>query len=82
MEHPVKPPSTFRIILGDRLLLAGAILFVVGCGPLFIWLAIDPTANPVGPGMLTMCTFWPSILLMVAGGIRGAIKAANAGKGL
>lgn len=70
-------PSRIRAALTDRLFVIGAIVFALGSGPLFIWLAIDPTANPVGPGMMAMCTFWPSILTMVVGLIRGAIRHAE-----
>lgn len=68
-------PSALRILVTDRLLLTGLAVFTLGCGPLFIWIAFDPTANPVGPGMLAMLTFWPSIVLTLVGLARGSWRA-------
>jgi hypothetical protein len=55
----------------------GLALLVLGCGPLlFIIVAAelglwpDPNPNPVGPGLLAVLTFWPSIICIVVGVIR------------
>lgn len=51
----------------------GLALLVLGSGPLIgIVLGAslgltDPNPNPIGPGLLTFFTFWPSIALMLAG---------------
>ena len=54
--------------------IAGAILFVIGSGPLLTIMALaglglteDPNPNPVGCGILAMFTFWPSLILMLVG---------------
>lgn len=53
--------------MGTYLIISGCVLFALGSGPLLVWMALDPTANPVGPGILAFLTFWPSVLLVVAG---------------
>jgi hypothetical protein len=61
----------------DPVLKWGIILFVLGSGPLLLimlaaslGLTRDPNPNPVGPGILAMLTFWPSVGLMIAGYLR------------
>ena len=61
----------------SRLVLIGALLFVVGCGPLLITILLaslgltrDPNPNPVGFGILALFTFWPSVIVEVIGIIR------------
>jgi hypothetical protein len=61
-----------RTIFGSRLLWIGVVLLVLGTGPLlasvvYAWSQGDTNPNPVGPGILAMFTFWPSIILMVVG---------------
>jgi len=48
------------------------LIFLLGSGPLLTIIAAsklglmdDPNPNPVGPGILAMFTFWPSIALML-----------------
>lgn len=52
----------------------GLILLLLGSGPLLTiillaWLGVtkDPNPNPVGFGILTFLTFWPSVILMIVG---------------
>ena len=52
----------------------GLILFAVGSGPLLVIILLaalgvtnDPNPNPVGFGMLAVCTFWPSVVLIAVG---------------
>jgi hypothetical protein len=52
----------------------GILIFLIGCGPLLALIAAsklgltrNPNPNPVGPGILAMLTFWPSIVLMLVG---------------
>ncbi len=54
--------------------IAGALLLVLGSGPLLVSIALttlgmtkDPNPNPVGFGMLAVMTFWPGIALMLVG---------------
>lgn len=61
----------------SRLFISGALLLVVGTGPLAsvmiagkLRLIDDPNPNPVGFGILAFFTFWPSIFLIVAGVLR------------
>jgi hypothetical protein len=61
-----------RTIFGSWLLWIGIALLVLGSGPLLVsvayaWSQGDRNPNPVGPGILAMFTFWPSIILIVIG---------------
>jgi hypothetical protein len=65
--------------LASHLVRYGLVLFVVGCGPLLaiiaaasLGLTSDPNPNPVGPGLLAMVTFWPSIVITGIGVYRVA----------
>ena len=58
----------------SRYFVAGALLLLIGTGPLFtvillarLGLTRDPNPNPVGLGILAFLTFLPSVLLMVLG---------------
>ena len=58
----------------SRYFVAGALLFLIGTGPLLtvillarLGLTRDPNPNPVGFGILAFLTFLPSVLLMVLG---------------
>ena len=61
-----------RTIFGSRILWVGVALLVIGTGPLLAsslyleWHG-DSNPNPIGPGLLAMVTFWPSVLLVVIG---------------
>lgn len=64
-------------LFSSRLFVAGFLLAVLGALPLtgIILLAglglwPDPDPNPIGPGLLCFVTFWPGILLMIAGALR------------
>jgi hypothetical protein len=66
-----------RQYLASRLVRAGLVLFVLGCGPLLAIIGLaavglwpDPNPNPVGPGMLAFLTFWPSVICLVVGAAR------------
>ncbi|MEN3324550.1 hypothetical protein VP395_12485 [Mariniflexile soesokkakense] len=52
----------------------GLIVFVLGSGPLLILLGLDTlgiidAGNGVGPGILAMLSFYPSIILIIIGSI-------------
>ena len=58
----------------SRYFVAGALLFLIGTGPLLtvillanLGLTRDPNPNPIGLGILAFLTFWPSVILMVLG---------------
>jgi len=58
----------------SKLVKVGTVLFVVGSGPLLLIIAAadlgltkDPNPNPVGFGILAGLTFWPSIIMIIAG---------------
>jgi hypothetical protein len=66
----------------SKLFKAGAILLVLGTGPLVAIIAAaslgltkDPNPNPIGPGLLAFLTFWPSIIIMALG--IGNVKRVN-----
>ena len=70
--------TRFSRTIRSRLFLAGLCTFVLGSGPLLVILLAsslgwtdDPDPNPVGPGILAMLTFWPSIIMMVIAIVRG-----------
>tara|TARA_R110000823_G_scaffold66287_1_gene155250 strand:- start:197 stop:445 length:249 start_codon:yes stop_codon:yes gene_type:complete len=62
----------------------GIIMLVVGTGPILLLLGLDAlglvdAGNAVAPGILAFLTFYPSIILIIIGGIltyknRRAIK--------
>ena len=61
----------------DPLLRWGLILLVVGTAPLVLLIAAaklgltsDPNPNPIGPGLLTFFTFWPSVYMIGFGAAR------------
>ena len=58
--------------LQSRWIRVGVAGLILGTGPLLLAVAIsylmgDKNPNPIGPGLLAMLTFWPSILLIVIG---------------
>jgi len=58
----------------SRYFVVGAVLLLVGTGPLVsvivlasLGLTKDPNPNPIGFGILAFLTFWPSVVLMLLG---------------
>ena len=58
----------------NRLFKSGALLFLVGVGPLLGVIVLashgltsDPNPNPGGFGILALFRFWPSVILMLLG---------------
>lgn len=52
----------------------GIIMLFVGTGPILLLLGLDAlgfvdAGNAVGPGILAFLTFYPSIILIIIGGI-------------
>ena len=67
----------------SRYFRVGALLLVVGTGPLLTVIALaklgltrDPNPNPIGFGMLAMLTFWPGIILSVLGVVTARRRGA------
>jgi O-antigen/teichoic acid export membrane protein len=75
-------PTMMRAMFGSRFLWIGVALLVLGTGPLLVTIVLDPTADPVGFGMLTFFTFWPSILLIVVGLGHGVARTVQLRKDL
>lgn len=55
-----------------KILKIGIILLLFGAGPLLITIGLDKTGiinagNALGPGLLAMISFWPSIILIIIG---------------
>ncbi|MFM9996299.1 MAG: hypothetical protein ACKVU4_10925 [Phycisphaerales bacterium] len=65
-SEPHAAPGARRRI-GTGLLRAGAALLVVGVGPLVAVMIVDPTSTAVGPGLLFVATFPPSLVLVAIG---------------
>ena len=73
-----------RKYLADRLVVAGIVILAVGSGPLlavgllakFGFLS-DPNPNPIGFGLLFFFSFWPGVILTVAGFLR--VRARQSG---
>jgi hypothetical protein len=65
-----------RPYLEARLVQVGLGMLVLETGPLLIIAAAaiglwpDPNPNPVGPGMLALLTFWPSVICLTLGVVR------------
>jgi len=80
--------TLFGRLSQDRIFRWGFLIFLIGSGPLLAIIAAsrlglmnDPNPNPVGPGILAMLTFWPSIVLMIIGLVRAVRVGRNrAGK--
>ena len=73
-----RDPSTFRVLLGSRILWIGVALFCIGPGSLLVASTImkwqgDPDA-PVGPLICATVTFWPSVIMIMAGLAVGILR--------
>ncbi|HKD17686.1 MAG TPA: hypothetical protein VKG23_07430 [Thermoanaerobaculia bacterium] len=62
----------------SRYFVAGAVLFLLGTGPLLVVMLLaslgltnDPHPNPAGLGILAFLTLWPSVILMALGVVTG-----------
>jgi hypothetical protein len=64
-----------RTLLSSGFLWVGIATLVLGTGPLVVTAILDPTSNPVGFGMLTFFTFWPSVAFIMVGLIHGIVRA-------
>lgn len=64
----------------SRIFWIGGALLAAGISPLLLVIISadlgigDPNPNPIGFGMLAFVTFWPSIVLMVAGLIVSVVR--------
>jgi hypothetical protein len=61
----------------------GIILLIVGISPLLIILGLDEiglieAGNAVGPGILAMLTFYPSIILIIIGSVLTFLRSRKA----
>jgi len=46
----------------------GPLLFIIVAAAIGLW--PDPNPNPIGPGMLALLTFWPSLICLALGIVR------------
>jgi len=60
---------------------SGLLLLVVGTGPLVaillaaqLGITKDPNPNPIGPGILALLTFWPSLIMILVGVVRVIVR--------
>ena len=72
MTKLTKMKSTWSKL--HKTLKIGIIIFILGTGPLLILLGLDAlglidAGNAVGPGILAMLSFYPSIILIIIGSI-------------
>jgi hypothetical protein len=72
-----------RKYFASRLFTVGFVGLAAGTGPLVgiillaaIGLWPDPEPNPIGPGLLSFLTFWPSVVCLVLGARQVRRKAA------
>lgn len=54
-------------LIGVWLIGLGVAGFVLGTGPLVVVAVVDPTSTAVGPGLLMLVTFWPSVACLGLG---------------
>ena len=71
--------------LQSRWIRVGVAGLILGTGPLLLAVAIsylmgDKNPHPIGPGLLAMLTFWPSILLIVIGVIITIVRKVRFGR--
>jgi hypothetical protein len=66
--HAYLQSRLVKIGLGLLIVGTGPLVFIVAAAALGLW--PDPYPNPVGPGLLSFLTFWPSIICIVIGVIR------------
>jgi hypothetical protein len=69
----------------SRWIHVGVAGMILGTGPLLLVVAIsylmgDKNPNPIGPGILAMFTFWPSILLVGIGVVVTIVKKVRFGR--
>ena len=64
-----------KTFFGSGFLWLGVATLILGTGPLLLTVLLDPTSNPVGFGMLTFFTFWPSVTLILCGLLHGTVRA-------
>lgn len=60
----------FKIGLAILLLGAAPLIGIIVLAKIGIW--PDPDPNPIGPGLLFFFSFWPGVILMCVGFIRGS----------
>lgn len=59
----------------NRVFRIGAIIGMVGCGPLLLIVLLDAIgilsdSNPIGPDMLAFLSFWPALICMIIGAVQ------------
>jgi catechol 2,3-dioxygenase-like lactoylglutathione lyase family enzyme len=70
------PGAGTRRRSGRSLIRLGTIIFLLGTGPLFLVILLsklgvgDPNPNPIGPGLLGLLTFCPSVFMVAMGVVR------------
>ena len=79
--------NTLHRTIRDTAFRIGLVFWVVGCGPLLVFIAAasfgltdDTNTNPIGLGLLAMCTFWPGLILMGIG-LRNSLRAKGKREG-
>ena len=65
-----------KSILKTPLFWLGVAVLVVGTGPLVV-AGLTMSSNPVGPGMLASCTFWPAVITIIGGIVQGILNWRN-----
>jgi hypothetical protein len=74
---PVDHEIRMRRYWQSRLVRVGAVLLLLGSGPLLLIILAaavglwpDPNPNPIGPGILAAFTFWPAVICLGIGAFR------------
>ncbi|MCX5786306.1 MAG: hypothetical protein NTX59_11515 [Elusimicrobia bacterium] len=70
-------------IFRSKVFLTGLGILAIGCGPLLLYALYEfitgaKGGNPVGLGLLLAVSFWPGVILLVAGIILGLLNKDKA----
>lgn len=73
----------WKKITGSKIFKAGAVLFGVGITPLLLYVLFEAVTgktggNPVGLGLLFFVTFWPAVIMMIAGAVSALLRKDKA----
>lgn len=71
--HAYFQSTWVKVGVGLLILGTGPLVLIIVAAALGLW--PDPNPNPVGPGLLAFVTFWPAVLCILIGLVRGKAQA-------